>query len=288
MNKYLQHIKLKLHNARADLCFKKKHTALYQQIRSNCELKNLYSGQRCFIIGTGPSVNEQNLGLLENEFVITVNQFPRNKQFERVKTNCHVWADSLFFHIDPSSNPEDAELLSVMEMVSRYSTPLVFYEAKGYELVTSIFLKPMQNIRFFLQNRQKDYRDKHMYDLSKGTPHFSTVIHSAICISLYLGFKEIYLLGCDCTGLINIIETRSAKRSSNIRYSYDITPNELTRMIKNTEKRTVKDEIHAQYIMLEDYECLYQYCTAMDVVLANATRGGILDGIPRVNFEDLF
>ena len=59
-------------------------------------------------------------------------------------------------------------------------------------------------------------------------------------------------------------------------------------MIKNTEKRSVKDEIYAQYVMLQDYERLYHYCAAMDVVLANATRSGILDGIPRVNFEDLF
>lgn len=287
MKKHLQHIKLKLHNIKSDLCFLNKHKELYRQIQRNRELKNLYSGQRCFIIGNGPSVNNQNLGLLENEFVITVNQFPRNRQFEKVRTNCHVWADSSFFQID-QSKPEDAELLSIIKNVSLYSNPLIFYEAEGYELIHTIFSMRLQNVRFFLQNRQKDYQDKHMFDLTKGIPHFSTVIHSSICIALYLGFKEIYLLGCDCTNLVNIIETRSEKRRLNIRYSYEITPNELTRMIKNTKKISVKDEIYAQYIMIEDYECLYQYCKAMDVVLSNATLGGILDGIPRVNFGDLF
>lgn len=287
MNRYMHHIKTKLHNKIADLRFQRKHEALYKKIKSNSELKNIHFGKRCFIIGNGPSINEQNLELLQEEFVITVNQFPRNKQFEKVKTNLHVWADSLFFHIDKSV-PEDEELISVMKKVSLYSNPLIFYEAEGYELVNTTFPSTLSSARFFLQNHQKDYLDKSMYNLTNGIPHFSTVIHSAICISLYLGFKEIYLLGCDCTGLINIIETRNTKRRSSIQYSYDITPNELTRMVKNTAKRSVKDEIYAQYIMLQDYEYLYQYCTAMGVRLANATHGGILEGIPRVNFEDLF
>ena len=44
-------------------------------IKHNKKFNNIHKGERCFILGNGPSLREVDLGLLENEFVFTCNFF---------------------------------------------------------------------------------------------------------------------------------------------------------------------------------------------------------------------
>ena len=83
-------------------------------LKGNMKFKKLYEGERCFILGNGPSLKEQNIELLKHEYVFTVNQFCRNPISEVIKPNFHFWVDDLFFTVDRNKN-EDMELVSVMK-----------------------------------------------------------------------------------------------------------------------------------------------------------------------------
>ena len=82
----------------------------------NAKYKNIHKGQRCFILGNGPSLKTDDLRQLENEFVFSVNQIARHPDFEYIKPTYHFWADPHFFEID-ENKPEDLELINTMKKV---------------------------------------------------------------------------------------------------------------------------------------------------------------------------
>ena len=69
----------------------------YHLLKNNKKYKNIHNGKRCFIFGSGPSLMNIDFGLFENEYVFTVNQLPRKKDFDKLKSNYHFWADDCFF-----------------------------------------------------------------------------------------------------------------------------------------------------------------------------------------------
>ena len=51
----------------------------------NKELKNKYLGERCFVIGHGPSINQQDLTKLKNEYAFACNHFYLHRQLNIIK-----------------------------------------------------------------------------------------------------------------------------------------------------------------------------------------------------------
>jgi hypothetical protein len=68
--------------------YKKKHN-----LERNKELKNKHLGQRCFIVGNGPSIKQQDLTLLANEWTFCVNHFYRHPQIEDIKPKYYTIID---------------------------------------------------------------------------------------------------------------------------------------------------------------------------------------------------
>ena len=54
------------------------------------KFKDIHKGQRCFIIGTGPSLNKTNLSLLKDEICFGVNTL--YKGLEKFGLKCQYWA----------------------------------------------------------------------------------------------------------------------------------------------------------------------------------------------------
>ena len=94
---------------------------------------------------------------------------------------------------------------------------------------------------------------------------FGTVTNIAIAIAMYMGFKKIYLIGCDCSNLNkHIVNDISDAEKSDY----------LATEIANTQ---VKGYHHMRKIAEE-----------RGVKIFNATRGGALEEFERVNFDELF
>ena len=44
-------------------------------VKNNAELKDKHKGRRCFLLGSGPSIKDENLKPLKNEIVFALNNF---------------------------------------------------------------------------------------------------------------------------------------------------------------------------------------------------------------------
>ena len=105
-------------------------------IKSNTSYKNIHKGQRCFILGNGPSMKSFDLGILHDEITFTVNQIPRRNDYKNLNPNYHFWADERFFQIDLEKHI-DLELFEIMKKVKdEHNNPTVFYKSSAYDMIS--------------------------------------------------------------------------------------------------------------------------------------------------------
>ena len=257
-----------------------------ERIASNVVYKDIHRGKRCFIIGNGPSIRSVDLSLLSEEYTVTVNQMPRNKAFEKIHTQYHLWADERFFSLQ-RDNAEDMELLDVMRSVNTENNhPTVFYKADAMKMIDEFQLDKELNIEYYMDGRMGDGLPLNDYPLNRPLPLFSTCVHYAIMIAIYMGFSEIYLLGCDCTSILNTINARVADATS-FEYAYDITENEKRRMVRINTQSSLADEFEWYGILLETYGQLFKYAQQHGCKLFNATDGSIIENVPKVKLLEV-
>ncbi len=194
-------------------------------LKDNAEFRYRYKGKRCFILGNGPSVRTMDLSLLEKEVVFTVNQFSKTEMYKKIKPNFHIWADERFYDID-AENDCDNEILSDMKAAKLTDlTPIVFYKTSAKNMIEKYGLKDLLNIHYYSDKLTFDDKYKKNPDMCKLIPWFPTVVQYAVFFAIYMGFSEIYLLGCECTGILNYIKERD-KKSSDLQYAYSYELNE--------------------------------------------------------------
>jgi hypothetical protein len=286
MNKYLKKI-IGVNNVlkmKSEIYFRRNKMAK-DLLKRNNEFKNSYKGKRCFIIGNGPSIHEVDFTTLQNEIVFTVNQLPRNPDFKKLHTNFHVWSDERFFSIDKNKR-EDIELLKVMKSVNTDDNkPVIFYKLAARQMIQEFDLEEVLDIRYYDEiGIEMDLLKKADLDFTKPVAGFPTVIHYAICLAVYMGFTEIVLLGCDCTGFISTANARMSKAEEAL-YGYEISKNEKRRLEKLQKKTSIRDELYWQVVMFDVYEILNQYCEYHGCKLYNATKPTLIEGVECIDLN---
>lgn len=267
--------------------FRKHNKELAEIVLRNAEFKDKHEGERCFILGNAPSIREQDLSLLENEVVMTVNQAARMKDFGKLKTNYHFFMDANFFRLDLSDSG-DREIFETMKKIrTEDNNPICFFTWGGYEFAQKNQLDGWLDMRYIVF--PLEFYDGYNFpiDFTRLVPGFSTVVQMAIYMAIYMGFKEIYLLGCDCTGILSVINTKLGD-ADNILYGYEQTKATVVFNNKVIKDNPMEDYMLAFYNMFRDYRLLGELCKNNGCKLFNATKGGILDSIPRVRYEELF
>lgn len=230
---------------------RKKSNKKYDNLRS---LKNIHKGERCFIVCTGPSLSISDLEMLKNEYTFGVNNVFR--LFDKTS-----WRPTYYGIIDPSvfeklsDDPVFRELENVFIpdlfekmykkiSIKQYRTfPMDYYELYWRKLVN----KP---VRF------SDDISLLVYDIA-------TVAYSLMQIAVYMGFEEIYLLGCDCD--------YSGEKQHFADYG-----------IK------VDDAFTTENNLMVAFSAARKYADSHGIKIFNATRGGKLEIFERVDFDSLF
>jgi hypothetical protein len=151
--------------------------------------KDIHKGQRCFIIGTGPSLNKTNLSLIKDEIIFGVNTLYRG--LPKFGITCNYYAVS------------DAEVWKGhFKNIFDLDTILFLSSDTGKEYLSHLRLykKYQKNEPFVIRDLGDMWSSKNFSnDLSTGAYWGDTVIIDiGLQAAYYMGFKEVYLLGCDC------------------------------------------------------------------------------------------
>lgn len=249
----------------------------------NQRYKNKHSGERCFIVGNGPSIREQDLSLLGNEMVFTVNQIARNPQFYKLNTNYHLWADPDFFKTELVCEG-DYQLLRIMKQLPK-DTECFFPYHCAVNYINKFELYNDININYYSSSELVNEEEE--IDFTEFIRNGSTVVQYAIRLAIYMGFKEIYLLGCECTTILNVINARTAQYTT-VTHGYDIDENEKERARHMYFSLPMEEYYRSECGIMTEYRLIGNYCRRKGIKLVNCTPGGLLEEFPRIEYESIF
>ena len=270
--------------AKSKIIFKEKEWK--ELLRSNKKFEKMYEGERCFILGNGPSLKDVDFSKLKNEYTFTVNQLSKREDFKELNTNFHFWADPQFFVINDEI-PEDREVIDVMKKVNTDNNhPICFYPIEQYKFVKNYNLDENMETHYFLSKNifYENYNRK--IDYSDITPFFGTVIQWCITMAIYMGFKKIYLLGCDPTQLINNINAVVSEVNNEF-YGYTVTENEKQRYTEFMKRYKLINSVEAYANTLNAYDRLEKYCLKHNKEIINLSSTTAIDCIPRESLENV-
>lgn len=227
-------------------------------------LKNTHKGERCFIIGNGPSLVATDLDKLKHEYTFAFNRV----YYIFNKTE---WRPTFYCFQD-----EKIAKSSEKEIEKKIDTKYVFFP---------ISLKWYENIKI-----KSDYAYVPLFNsddttmpvfcesLEKGISVGNTVAFTAIQLAVYMGFKEIYLIGIDHS--FSTYQTKDGKVISD--------PNIKDYFCEEYNKDKQDLYIPRLDLSLLSYISAKEYCDKHNIKIFNATRGGKLEVFDRINFDDLF
>lgn len=259
--------------------WKNNNKELFEYLKRNIEFKGCANNERCFIIGNGPSLLKQDLSFLKNEKVMMVNLGRKIETLNSVKALAHFWADPDFFN-------EKLDIDYIKEFrVAEIMSEFVFYESVGFE-----YIKRNQ----LISNKTRFFRaysflgNDCIFDFDNWVSGASTVVQYAIELAIYMGFKEIYLIGCDTTTIIPYLDSILERNSRCLSHAYYCEEMEQKGMKHLIENYSVENQLYGTARMFTGYRILADYCAEHEIELYNATEGGLLDVVKRVNYLDLF
>ena len=238
----------------------------YNTTRKIKKLKNKYVGKRCFVIGNGPSLKKMNLNLMKNDYVICSNSFYLKFNDLDFIPNMITVED----HLVVEDNVKELNELSNITKIFPIDLKKNFYNKDLFFI----------ELRRALCNKKTDGNFK----FNSGNEIFywgGTVLYMNLQIAAYLGFKEIYLIGVDLS--YEIPDDALIKGSVITSQSDD--PNHFDPTYFGKGKRWHLPETQR---MQKSFSNAYFEMKKNGVNLYNATIGGNLQVIPKVNFQSLF
>jgi len=158
-------------------------------IKQNIKFKDIHKNERCFIIGTGPSLknlSKLDIERLKNETVFAVNSLYQAEIIDEITPKYYTLMDNLFWG-------EDSYFFK--EILEKYAdAPPVFitdYRTRHYVKELGV-----EDKTFFVYNKLYPINSIND-DFTKNMKISINVVSTSILTALFMGFKEIYLLGCD-------------------------------------------------------------------------------------------
>lgn len=223
--------------------------------------KNKHDGQRCFIIGNGPSLTAEDLNLLKNEVTFAANRI--YNIFDRTD-----WRPTYYVVQDTLLLNEIKEKANKVEAKKRFF-PINMKWLYNYDFKDD-------DVAFYL-NLIGFYPDlpKFSTDISKQIYEGYTVTYGAIQLAVYMGFTEIYLLGVD--------------------FNYSVTINNEGKIMKHKGVKDYFSDDNNENLNLPDLEksllafkAAEKFANENGLKIYNATRGGKLEVFERIELDVLF
>lgn len=229
-------------------------------------LKDAHKGERCFLIGNGPSLTGEDLNLLQDEYTFGTNMV--YKIFDKTdwRPSFHCVSDTIYA----------AKLgleLSQMVKAPLFTTEKTYRRMKKKPIDTT-YVHTVQTERYKVRG------NIYAYCLIK-----ATVLSLAAEMAFHMGFKEIYLLGVDCTNP----HDKGGHFTDNYT-TKEVAETDINRIKTRMKADTLTTKQIGDHIIdrsMEVYVLLDEYAKKHGIKIYNATRGGNLEIFPRVVLEDV-
>ena len=226
------------------------------------EFKDKYNGERCFIVGNGPSLTIDDLEKLKDEHCFGFNRI--YELFDKTS-----WRPEFYMVLD------NDVMKTVAQNIHLVDAKLKLLNIMG----KTMGLKEDDSTIFFCSYglyRVKEFcfeKRRISKDISRYISLTFSVTAAAIETAIYMGFKEIYIIGLDNNF------SRWIDRNGKIHF-------------KNVEDYKLIKAHDFNYFCYQDavnscFDCYRKYADENGIKIFNATRGGNLHAYERVDIDSI-
>lgn len=172
----------------------------------NKSLKDSMVGQRCFILGSGHSIDSVDINRFKNENIIGLNSFMFHDDYKSIISpelegvKYHVITALHEFAYPNMHNAYIDELHASLSNSVEYFFGIDDFKLNYIDEFKKKKCLDEPNMHYIHCNTPYEKKDKitdASYDCSKTTWAHKTSSNMALFLALYLGFENIYLLGVD-------------------------------------------------------------------------------------------
>ena len=250
----------------------------HPDLKKNVELKDKYNNERIFILGSGSSILLYDLKVLNNEYVMTQNSFHMHKDISYVDPNIHcvvpyyqsnkeisIWVDYIADMKARMPNSLFLWGLNTKALIDKYHEDI---SAKSYYIRTKYNLLTLKKAKV---------------NISKTIMTIPTVLTQCLTVAIYLGFKEIYLLGFD---LDQICHTNDQTYGRFYGMS-KITETEFEKYANQRLDVETTDGWYTWWLMNKQFFLIKHFADQNNISIVNGTQGGILSYFKREPIENI-
>ncbi|WP_442594303.1 6-hydroxymethylpterin diphosphokinase MptE-like protein [Neobacillus sp. D3-1R] len=223
--------------------------------------KNKHLGKRCFIIGNGPSLTSDDLDKLHNEITFAFNRI----YYMFDKTD---WRPSYYCSEDDKTIFKSKEEINNLKLENKFFPVNFPWDYKIH----------FNNAKYYLfKFGDSTIEPKFSKDIVKGIYWGNTVAYTAIQMAVYMGIKEIYLLGVDHN--FNKMQKDNG----------EIVIDETAKDYFSEDYNKDKDDLYLPNIEISTraFTAAKKYAEEHNIKIYNATRGGKLEVFERVDFDKI-
>ncbi|MBE6649573.1 MAG: DUF115 domain-containing protein [Ruminococcaceae bacterium] len=226
------------------------------------KLKDIHKGEKCFIIGNGPSLRPEDMTILHQNKIISFGANRIYNIFDKTP-----WRPTYYACEDEFVLEEIKDKVEELDIEYKF-IPAYWKWYKGLNIKSATYYNILLN-----QSEIRASENMAKYSVLNGT-----VTGFFFQMAVYMGFKEIYLIGVDHNFSRMTDKNGNLIIDKNVKDHYGNVKNadENTKGIFNIDNAT------------QTFIYLKEYCDSKGVKVYNATRGGKLEVFPRVDFDNLF
>ena len=227
-------------------------------------LKDIHKGKRCFIIGNGPSLTASDLNMLKNEFTFAANRI--FYMFDKTE-----WRPTYYCSQDMVVIDDIKERLSdVLPECEK-----MFLIRKCYNLVPEDVRKSKKALFYCVRYKTSHGNLKFCDDISYHISGGSTITYAALQIAVYMGFKDIYLIGVDNNYASSSFKDNGIGEQGVKSSYFEGMPTNIKMTKPNPDVSTFS------------FMTAKEYADSHGINIYNATRGGKLEVFPRKRLEEV-
>lgn len=233
-------------------------------LKRNEKFRNCHKGQRCFVIGNGPSLNSQDLAPLANEITFVSNYFHHHKIISE------SWQPKYYCLTDPVYFDGTEPLELMRDIVAKVPAAPFFVPHYASDFLSQSKALPEDRTYYVgLCGGLEDEWDE-LPDFTSVTPGVQTVVQLGIMAGMFMGCSTIYLMGLDHDwlaqgGAANFYSQSQADMGG---WNY-------------------KSLMVAITTIWRVYEMHQRIAERHGIKIVNVTNGGFLDVFPRARYEEI-
>ena len=246
-------------------------------------------GNRCLVMGNGPSLIdslEKNKEKLSEMDLIAVNFMGLSPEYDIYKPSIYILCDPAFW-FDNISSALEARVLEFYEAIVRKTDwPLQVYipvQAHKEEKRKAI-LSQNRNISLHYYNKTKfeGYTciNHWVYNKQWGMPRTQNVLAAALMLTIYSGYKEIYLAGADTDSIRNLwVDENNRLQYNDFHYYKDSKEN-----IARTLPSKIQDQCSSFYFVFKSYTSIEEYAGSRNVKIYNTGMKSFIDAFEKKEY----